>query len=88
LVYDTYLLHTVDEKDSRRIVSNNIDYFFTVFFAMESFIKALAMGFFMEDGSYLRESWNQLDFFIVVTSIIDAAFDNINIPIIKVMEDN
>jgi hypothetical protein len=42
------------------------------------------LGFFMDDGSYLRESWNQLDFFIVLTSIIDASFENINLPIIKV----
>jgi hypothetical protein len=84
LVYDTYIMFTLSPEDSRMIMSNNIDYFFTVFFALESATKALALGFFMDDGSYLRESWNQLDFFIVLTSIIDASFENINLPIIKV----
>ena len=27
----------------------------------------------MDDGSYLRESWNQLDFFIVLSSIFDMS---------------
>jgi hypothetical protein len=59
--------------------------FFTIFFAFEAFVKGVGMGFIMDKGSYLRESWNQLDFFIVVTSIIDASFENINLPIIKVI---
>jgi hypothetical protein len=48
-------------------------------------LKSLANGFVLEKGSYLRESWNQLDFFIVVTSIIDLTFDGINLPVIKIL---
>lgn len=39
----------------------------------------------MDKGTYLRESWSKLDFFIVTTSIIDASFSNINIPVIKIL---
>ena len=34
-------------------------------------VKVIAMGLIMDGGSYLRESWNQLDFFIVCSSIVD-----------------
>jgi hypothetical protein len=66
------------------VISTNVDYFFTAFFALESLIKSIAMGFITDRGSYLRESWNQLDFFIVVTSIVDVAFESVNIAILKV----
>ena len=39
----------------------------------------------MDDGAYLRSSWNQLDAFIVFTSMLDMCFSNINIPIIKIL---
>ena len=84
LIVDTYL---IDKPDDNPLVvtSNYLDLFFTVFFALESLIKAIASGFIMEKGSYLRESWNQLDFFIVVTSIIDLIFDGIDFPVIKIL---
>jgi len=59
--------------------------FFTAVFALESLIKALSLGFIMEKGTYLRESWSKLDFFIVVTSLIDASFSQVNIPFIKIL---
>jgi len=50
------------------------DYFFTIAFIIEMVIKLIAMGFIMDDGSYLRDNWNRLDFFIVVTSIVEMGF--------------
>ena len=44
---------------------------FTYLFMLEFVVKLIALGLIMDDGSYLRESWNQLDFFIVMSSIID-----------------
>ena len=58
---------------------------FTVCFALESLLKAFAFGFIMDTNSYLRESWNQLDFFIVVTSLIDASLTNVDLPVIKIL---
>jgi hypothetical protein len=43
------------------------------------------MGFIQDKGSYLRESWNQLDFFIVCASIFDLAFSGVNLPAIKIL---
>jgi len=84
LTADTYFL---DEPDDSIIIqiSTYLDLFFIIFFALESFLKSISTGLIFEKGSYLRESWNQLDFFIVVTSIIDLSFDNINLPVIKIL---
>ena len=65
--------------------SANLDFFFTAAFAVESLIKSISLGFVQDRGTYLRESWSKLDFFIVITSLIDAGFSNINIPAIKIL---
>lgn len=52
---------------------------------VEALIKIIAFGFVIDQGSYLRESWNILDFFIVVTSLIDLSLSNISLPAVKVL---
>lgn len=47
-----------------------IDLGFSVVFMLECAIKVIAMGFIVHDNSYLRDSWNCLDFLIVVISIV------------------
>jgi Ion transport protein len=84
LVVDTYIFD-LPEDDIIVEISNDLDYFFTAAFGLESFIKALAFGLCFEQGSYLREVWNQLDFLIVMVSVIDASFENINLPVIKIL---
>lgn len=54
-------------------VSLYFDYTFTALFTLEALIKVIALGFIFEKGSYLRESWNILDFFIVVTTLLDIS---------------
>lgn len=54
-------------------------------FALESLTKAIAMGFVMDENSYLRENWNKLDFFIVCASLIDLLFSGVNVPVIKIL---
>ena len=43
-------------------------------FTIEAVMKIIAMGFFLHEGSYLRNGWNVLDFFIVVIGIVTLAF--------------
>ena len=46
-------------KDSVEItLSDNIDIFMNVCFLFELLTKVVAMGLIMDEGSYLRESWN------------------------------
>lgn len=57
LVIDSYL--TGDESQSLlAAISDNFDKFFTTAFALESLIRATALGFCIDQGSYLRETWS------------------------------
>jgi hypothetical protein len=39
----------------------------------------------MDNNSYLRDYWNILDFFIVITSILDYILSNSSFPDLKVL---
>src|SRR5690606_3459077 len=47
------------------------DLFFNIMFVSEMVLKIIALGFVMDEGSYLRDSWNQMDIIIVLFSLID-----------------
>jgi len=49
--------------------------FFTYFFMTEAVLKIIAYGFVLDKNSYLRENWSVLDFFIVLTSLVDMVFE-------------
>jgi hypothetical protein len=84
LIYDTYLFGESDD-DLRVYVSAQFDLVFTIIFTAECVCKCVAFGFVQDNNSYLRETWSQMDFFIVVTSLIDAMFVGVNIQIIKIL---
>jgi len=83
LASDTYSKGA--EKESLVIrISENVDYVFNASFIIEMVTKLIAMGFVMDEGSYLRESWNQLDFFIVMSSIADMSLSQFDLESIKI----
>lgn len=81
LAIDTYL----SEEEANSAINNNIDVTFNALFIGECFLKIVSFGFFIDHGSYLRDSWNILDFFIVSSSLIDMSLENIDLPVIKVI---
>ena len=86
LATDTYMTPDDYPKDHiLLIISENVDNFFTWIFFTESLIKVIALGFVMDEESYLRDGWSQLDFFIVVTSLIDFSLQGVDIPAIKIL---
>ena len=44
---------------------------FTYIFIVECFMKIIAMGFIIHKNSYLRDTWNRLDFIVVVVGIVE-----------------
>ncbi|XP_037047741.1 voltage-dependent calcium channel type A subunit alpha-1-like [Bradysia coprophila] len=44
--------------------------YFLVIFSTETFLKIIAQGFILHPGSYMRNVWNSMDFFVVTTGII------------------
>lgn len=43
------------------------EYYFLAIFSTETFLKIIAQGFILHPGSYMRNIWNVMDFFVVVT---------------------
>ena len=55
------------------LLQEKIEYIFLVIFTAECFMKIIAYGFVMHPGAYLRNSWNFLDFVIVVIGLLSTA---------------
>jgi len=53
-----------------------LDYFVDAVFFFECTCKVVAFGFVLNTGAYLRSGWNQLDFVIVVATVLDLALAN------------
>ena len=83
LVIETY--ETEYWSNSTLNIFLGFDYVFNGLFIIEATIKIVWLGFVIMEKSYLRDSWSQLDFFIVACSIIDMSFTNVQITIIKVL---
>ena len=66
------------------IMDDILDNTFTLLFLLEMVFKLIALGVIMDEGSYLRDNWNRLDFFIVNASIIEFVFKDFDLPIIKI----
>ena len=63
----------LEPKDStRNKVIEWINLYATIVFVIEALIKIVAQGFACNYGnSYLKDSWNVLDFFITFASVLD-----------------
>ena len=48
-----------------------VDAVFNIIFLLEAVFKVTAMGFALDEGSYLRDNWNKIDIIIVFCSIFD-----------------
>ena len=64
LILDSFL-------HSYNLIFDYIDIFFNSVFLLEAFIKICAMGFALDEGSYLSDNWNKLDIMIVICSLSD-----------------
>ncbi len=83
LAAGTFYLSTPDPS-----VTDIMDYINDVLifcFGIEAVLKIIAYGFLVDSGSYLRSTWNIMDFAIVIASFIDFAMSSVNIPMIRVL---
>lgn len=53
--------------------------FFTIAFTIEVMIKIISMGFIFGRSSFLRDPWNWLDFSVVITSLAQKIFSNMQV---------
>jgi hypothetical protein len=57
LATDSYLVNYSDDSIQQRI-SKGIDIFTNICFLLECIVKNIVMGTIMDEGAYLKESWN------------------------------
>ena len=74
---------SVDPTSRLREVLDMCDLVFTIIFTCELLVKVLAMGFILHPGSYMRNSWNILDFVIVASSLVSLIFNSESLSIMK-----
>ncbi|CDW54429.1 voltage dependent t type calcium channel subunit [Trichuris trichiura] len=55
-------------------ILTTIDHMVFAFFAIEMVMKIIALGFYGGDQAYLSETWNRLDFFIVIAGCAEYIF--------------
>lgn len=68
--------------------AEDIDFIFLIIYTIEMILKIIAMGFFMRAHSYLRDTWNVLDFLVVILGWISLNFasdDGADISAIRVI---
>ncbi|GMH73651.1 hypothetical protein TrRE_jg10895 [Triparma retinervis] len=57
--------------DGLKYTLKALDKVFTYIFTLEMALKVVALGFYWTKFAYLKDSWNRLDFLIVVSSLVD-----------------
>lgn len=62
----------IEEGSWRNTLLYESEVVFTVCFTTEFVLKVIAQGFFLGQGSYLRDPWNDLDFVVVVTALLTS----------------
>ena len=73
-----------DPKGQKVEILLSIDYFMTGAFTVEAIFKIIAFGFFFTRTSYLKDSWNILDFVIVISAIAGFVLpEGVNISAVK-----
>ena len=55
-----------DAETTKNQVLEYIGLVFTVIFTLECMLKVISMGFVMHRHAYLRDSWNTIDFVVVI----------------------
>lgn len=62
---------------------NQFEIIFSSIFLCEFIMKALAMGLIFEEYTYLRDGWNIIDFFVVISSIMGFLPGTVNFSAIR-----
>lgn len=68
LIIETF---TPNDDPNYKLIYAYLDIFFNICFVTEMILKIISFGFLLDDGSYLRDSWNQMDMLIVIFSLVD-----------------
>ena len=75
-----------DPSSDISTILNIVDIFLTTCFGIEAVMKIISEGFlFCGSTSYIRSGWNQLDFFVVILSIVSLSITTKNLNSVKIL---
>lgn len=72
-----YTPYPFSDSNQTNTYLETVEYIFLVIFTAECVMKIIAYGFVMHAGSYLRNGWNLLDFFIVVIGMLSITLSSL-----------
>ena len=81
LIIINSIILVLDTLKNLYLISNYLNLCFTLIFTIEFILKIISFGFVLEKNSYLRDPWNWIDFFVVITgliSLIPGIYSNLN----------
>ena len=76
-------ISTYMDKDNIWLIV--LDTIFTIIFTLEFLMKSIALGFISQQDSYIRDNWNKLDFIIVISSLIDLMFKDLDLSSLQIL---
>jgi len=82
LVFDTYI---EDPNSDLAAKSNIMDTVFNIIFIVECAMNIVSSGFILGRDSYLSNNWSKLDFFIIITAIVDMSMKDVDLSIMKML---
>lgn len=87
IIANTIILITQDYRQGRggwaERLQNKTEYVFVICFSMEMVLKMAAYGICFPEDSYFRDSWNWLDFIVVVTGLESFTSDDGNLTFLR-----
>ncbi len=86
IIMNTLLMMFDDPRQVSGSLLDKMDSIFLLFYSIELSLKIFAFGIWERKTAFFRDSWNNLDFFIVTTSILDFTLSglvNINLSALR-----
>lgn len=82
----TLAMFDYSDRDSESKYNKILDIFglvFTFVFTLEALLKIFALGFLFNKKAYLRDGWNCIDFFVVLTGVFEFLPIDINLRALR-----
>ena len=70
--------------ENDNVVMEYLDLIINMVFMGEMVMKVITYGLVLDETAYLKDNWNQLDFVIVLFSLLDLSLTDYNLSFIKV----
>lgn len=78
IIFLNTLILILDDPKSSTDYGNQLDEYFLMFYLFEMVLKISGLGFVFHRNAYLRSGWNVLDFFIIITGLLNFMYNNDN----------